>query len=215
MALRAHQYAFAATAVAALATAMLLGVPESSFAQASEEFPVDVAECLQLESDLERFGCYERRVEAAQAAQERATASARQVEEAESDATIDAAVEAREEFVGTIASLREREPNAYVITLENGQVWYQTRPERYVMRPGQQVRLYPTRWARRTGSRSRRTADSFRSTESADPPAGKRAAGQRDSDSSSAGNLNSDGSGGVTAASTGRSICGIHSYGAR
>lgn len=148
MALRACRYAFTATAGAALVVAALLGAPEPAFAQASEEFPVDLGECLDVESDVERFACYERRVEAARAAQDGATTSVRQGEKVESGVTASVPAEAREEFVSTIASLREREPNAYVITLENGQVWYQTRPERYPMRPGQEVRLYPTRWGK-------------------------------------------------------------------
>lgn len=50
------------------------------------------------------------------------------------------------EYVGTIASLRERLPNQYLITLENGQVWRQVYPEHYRLQPGHRVRIYPTRW---------------------------------------------------------------------
>ena len=57
------------------------------------------------------------------------------------------------EFFGTIVELRERLPNAYVIRLDNGQIWEQTEPKRYALRPGLEVRIYPTRW----GSRYRLT----------------------------------------------------------
>lgn len=59
--------------------------------------------------------------------------------------------EAEEEFeykemLGTVASVREIEPNRRIITLENGQVWSQMHPDRYWLRPGDQVRIYSTRW---------------------------------------------------------------------
>ena len=50
------------------------------------------------------------------------------------------------EIVGVIASLRETVPNSYVITLEDGQVWRQTYPERYPLRAGERVTIRPTRW---------------------------------------------------------------------
>jgi hypothetical protein len=57
------------------------------------------------------------------------------------------------EFFCTIVDMRERLPNAYVIRLDNGQIWEQTEPKRYPLRPGLEVRIYPTRW----GSRYRLT----------------------------------------------------------
>jgi hypothetical protein len=53
---------------------------------------------------------------------------------------------ARPEIVATVAGLRETVPNAYLITLDNGQIWRQTVPMRYGLREGQEVRLYPSRW---------------------------------------------------------------------
>jgi hypothetical protein len=50
------------------------------------------------------------------------------------------------EIVSRVAALRETVPNAYVITLENGQVWRQTVPKQYSLRPGHEVRIYGTRW---------------------------------------------------------------------
>lgn len=52
----------------------------------------------------------------------------------------------QEELYGTIAALRETVPNSYLITLENGQVWRQMRPEFYPLREGHRVRIYSTRW---------------------------------------------------------------------
>ena len=37
-------------------------------------------------------------------------------------------------------------PNAYLITLDNGQVWRQTVPETYQLRTGMNVRIYYSRW---------------------------------------------------------------------
>jgi hypothetical protein len=52
----------------------------------------------------------------------------------------------REEFFGTIREFEERLPNAYLITLEDGQVWQQVQPEMYPLRPGLEVRIYSTNW---------------------------------------------------------------------
>ena len=51
-----------------------------------------------------------------------------------------------DEYTGTIVAIRERLPNAYVITLDNGQVWQQTEPKQYPLRPGLEVRIYRTGW---------------------------------------------------------------------
>jgi hypothetical protein len=50
------------------------------------------------------------------------------------------------DIFGTVAALRETVPKRYMITLEDGQVWRQTYPERYPLRVGQRVTLRPTRW---------------------------------------------------------------------
>lgn len=50
------------------------------------------------------------------------------------------------QLFATIASLRETVPNSYLITLENGQVWRQMRPQWYPLQAGQRVRIYSTRW---------------------------------------------------------------------
>ena len=45
-----------------------------------------------------------------------------------------------------MTALRETVPNAYLITLDNGQVWRQTVPQYYPLRPGSDVRIYYSRW---------------------------------------------------------------------
>jgi hypothetical protein len=46
-----------------------------------------------------------------------------------------------------VAELRETVPNAFLITLDNGQVWRQTRPDPYLsLRIGQDVRIFFSRW---------------------------------------------------------------------
>jgi len=54
--------------------------------------------------------------------------------------------EAPDEYFGTVVTLRERLPNAHVITLDNGQIWEQVEPKLYPLRPGLEVRIYPTKW---------------------------------------------------------------------
>jgi hypothetical protein len=51
-----------------------------------------------------------------------------------------------QEFEGTVTALRETVPNNWVITLDNGQVWRQTQPQWYPLKPGHQVRISSTRW---------------------------------------------------------------------
>ena len=48
--------------------------------------------------------------------------------------------------MATITALRETVPNAYLITLDNGQVWLQNHPQEYLLQPGQRVTLRATRW---------------------------------------------------------------------
>jgi hypothetical protein len=62
---------------------------------------------------------------------------------------------AGDEVIATITALRETVPNAYIITLDNGQVWRQAVPQRYPLRTGQRVRLHTTKW----GTSYRLTAD--------------------------------------------------------
>ena len=50
-------------------------------------------------------------------------------------------------LIAKVVELRETVPNAYLITLDNGQVWRQTQPKYdYSLRPGSDVRIYSSRW---------------------------------------------------------------------
>ena len=51
------------------------------------------------------------------------------------------------ELHSTIRKLKEPRPGKYLITLENGQVWRQMVAERYRLRVGHNVRIYPTIWS--------------------------------------------------------------------
>jgi len=88
------------------------------------------------EVDTEDLNWFERRraLRAARAAEREAQERAAAAEAAEN------------EIHATITALRERGPNSWLITLDNGQMWDQVRPQWYPLRPGQQVRLYPTNW---------------------------------------------------------------------
>ena len=74
--------------------------------------------------------------------------------EADERAAADAAAN---DIVSRVKELHETVPNAWQITLENGQVWRQTVSKHYELRPGAQVRIYSTRW----GSASRLSADTI------------------------------------------------------
>jgi hypothetical protein len=50
------------------------------------------------------------------------------------------------EIVGEIVELGEMEPDAYIITLDNGQIWRQNQPKRYPLFVGSRVELRPSTW---------------------------------------------------------------------
>jgi len=50
------------------------------------------------------------------------------------------------DIVATITELHETVPNSFTITLDNGQVWRQSYPEQYFLRPGMQVTLRSSKW---------------------------------------------------------------------
>jgi len=52
------------------------------------------------------------------------------------------------ELHSTIRKLKEPVPDRYLITLENGQVWRQMVGERYGLRVGHNVRIYPMHWGK-------------------------------------------------------------------
>jgi hypothetical protein len=71
--------------------------------------------------------------------------SSRREQRAARERAEDERQEERTELVAKVVSLRETIPNNYVITLDNGQVWRQNRPEAYPLQPGLEVRIYPGR----------------------------------------------------------------------
>lgn len=159
--------------VAAVLLGGLLGLQPAS-AQDSDSVTVDVGRCVDLESAADRRACFGAQVEGAIEARHTAgpdeaptavqggdadqgqTASGKTPARRESPAGSSAetravdetrsSVAAEDEYHGTITALRERLPNAYVITLDNGQVWTQVQPKRSPLRPGLEVRIYPNKW---------------------------------------------------------------------
>jgi hypothetical protein len=129
-----------------------LGAPQLAAAQQTAPVSVDVSECVKLTTPEERLACFEAQVEAADAAAPSgAGAPAAASGVAAGNAAAGAPAETDEsgdppDIFGTIVELRETVPNAYVITLDNGQVWRQTVPDEYALREGMPVRLYYSRW---------------------------------------------------------------------
>lgn len=116
---------------------------------------VDVEPCIDIESVLERLDCYDMLARAARAAQS-STDPARPSQPA-TDATPASATAARAapsepapsnatESVSEVAALREIQPGRLEITLTNGEVWRQTRSDRYRLAVGHEVRIYASRF---------------------------------------------------------------------
>jgi hypothetical protein len=110
---------------------------------------VDLARCIDLPSDDERFACYQESVDKALAERGSSTQAPADAADAGSpSAPAPPATNAAEgdEIVATIAHLRETIPDVWIITLDNGQVWQMTRAQQYPLRVGLSVRLKSTRW---------------------------------------------------------------------
>jgi hypothetical protein len=156
--------------VSALAAAALLVAASSAsspgLGQDRGEVTVDVERCLELESAEERQACFASQVDQALQQQgpaetgvatpERGADRSPEARDRISDAAVQPLARAPEqadpdgvEYTGTIVEIEEYLPSAYLITLDNGQVWEQTEPKRYPLRPGLEVRIYPTRWGAR------------------------------------------------------------------
>ena len=101
----------------------------------AESVSVDVSECVKLTTPEERLACFEKQVE-----------SSRTDPVDPSDPHRERRVEAQPDIEARIAELRETVPNAYLITLDNGQVWRQTVPKPYGLQAGHPVRIYYSRW---------------------------------------------------------------------
>lgn len=195
----------APAAASVTVTSIVLGsflIAHAAVGQDEPRVVVDVAECVSIVADHERFACYERRVAEStrseaerdnsvpesnaaaidaepkspplvpppnpasldlpepQSLDERRSARAAervqaQEERAQRRATRDEASEAEETgFTSSITQLRETVPNAWLVALDNGEVWEQIDPKPYRLREGMQVRVYASSW----GSSHRLTA---------------------------------------------------------
>ena len=149
------------------AVAIALGaVCQPAIAQDSKGLTVDVGDCVALEKPEERLACFEAQVEAARHREVPARASEPTVPS--TDAAVESPKSASEsrsdengrgaergserqpvEIVAKVAELRQTVPNAYVITLDNGQVWRQAHPMPYPLRTGLVVRVRETKFGYR------------------------------------------------------------------
>lgn len=181
-------------ALAALTLGLGIIAGSTVLAQPEQSLMVDVGPCINIQSTLERFDCYESRVDAARNSGDSAATTPARRESREtvipaprpeqtqqptqqagtstrnnraaSDDSSFGLPEPREqqreakqqELRSTISALRETVPNSHIITLENGQVWRQMRPERYRIQVGHDVRIYPSPF----GSSFRLSADELR-----------------------------------------------------
>jgi len=159
------------------AVAIALGaVCQPAIAQDSKGLTVDVGDCVALEKPEERLACFEAQVEAARHREVPARASEPTVPSTDyavptgpsTDAVVESPKSASEsrsdengrgaergserqpvEIVAKVAELRQTVPNAYVITLDNGQVWRQAHPMPYPLRTGLVVRVRETKFGYR------------------------------------------------------------------
>jgi hypothetical protein len=145
-----------------VATATIIGCFESTLAQDPGRVTIDASRCREIESAEERLACFEAQVDAARGDGSAPPSPAQEPAPVPPQSTqrpapvVDVAdvprqgraddAPAQNEWVGTIASLKQREPNTYVITLESGEVWAQRLAARYPMRVGQRVRIYESKF---------------------------------------------------------------------
>jgi hypothetical protein len=129
----------------------------ATIAQDAGRVTIDADRCLEIEAPDERLACFEGQVGEARAnpASEPGSATVATPTASQPVRTVDVADQqqrqsgdARGELVGSIAALSFRSPNQYLVTLDNGQIWEQRIPERYLLRVGQRVRIYPSRWGK-------------------------------------------------------------------
>jgi hypothetical protein len=112
---------------------------------------VDVSECVKLTTPEERLACFERQVEGSRTSPAASGAPAASSAPAPANGSTGASRqeergEQRPDIHAVIVALRETVPQAYLITLDNGQVWRQTVPKSYPLREGDRVRIYFSRW---------------------------------------------------------------------
>lgn len=170
--------------VAGMAAVVGMAARSPATAQDSDNLTVEVSDCAELASAEARLACFDAQVEAARRARpgsderrgaaaevpstgvpaaapsERAAPAEVRREPARTAEPFGLRTEesdaASSEIVARVAELRETVPNSYVITLDNGQVWRQTRPLAYPLWQGLEVRIYKARWGYRMTNRTLR-----------------------------------------------------------
>lgn len=130
------------------AAAVLAGTAALQAARAQQQpgtVSVDVSECVKLTTPEERLACFEKQVAGAPTspAAPGAAAPSSSAAPASSGSSDD---RTRPDIHAVIVELRETVPNAFLITLDNGQVWRQSVPKPYQLRVGDRVRIYFSRW---------------------------------------------------------------------
>jgi len=152
-----------------------LGVHAATL-EAQEPQLVDISPCVAIESGVARLDCYDALARSAREAAAHAHAPApapapapaqsvraappasnREARAASASSSADAR-EAAVEIASEVAELREIQPGRLEITLTNGQIWRQVNSDRYRLRVGHEVVLYPTRF----GEHYRLTAPALR-----------------------------------------------------
>ncbi len=136
--------------------------PSPAFAQ--RVLHADIGECVPIESAVARLDCFDAAARAALPAAEANDGTRRpspvpavdgrldsEAADAEADFGLDDSApddlpSAAPELLSEVAELREILPGRLEITLTNGQVWRQRHAERYRLRAGYPVRIYPSRF---------------------------------------------------------------------
>lgn len=129
------------------------GASGTALGQAVDNVTIDARRCMQIESPAERLACFEAEVSAAPAAAPTPpapaapAASTASPPQAAPAAAAPSAAPTGPVSVGNITQVQAREPNRYLITLDNGEVWEQRVAERSP-RPlvGQRVRIERSNW---------------------------------------------------------------------
>ena len=140
-----------------IAAAMLCtcALTVASYAQETTSDVAIVDTCMNLETREQLLACYEDRVDEVLRAREADGDTNVPETTAVSDAPTPAAEAAAAaedpgytagEIIANITTIREMEPDAYLITLDNGQVWLQNAPKRYLLRIGAEVHIRPSTW---------------------------------------------------------------------
>lgn len=140
----------------AVAAAILAGLaaPGAVVGQPPESVIVDVGACVNLRSPGERLDCYEAQVERARAQPPAAAApspaapsaspgapATERLDRVENVRVANSETSNGADFEAVITALRETVPNAWVITLDNGQIWSQDYAKAYRLNVGQRVQI--------------------------------------------------------------------------